>query len=157
MYHALYNRQPALDMAPPYMLTYAHNRLTCSPGTPPTDTSLPASSASLPALQLCSWGHGGATQTWMIHQNTILPCGWKKKCDNPENSLPVKCAAVKTDELSGCCSAGRGWRKAPTTQPEQDPHSGNMPFAELVPKIRNSCREFVYCYILMQHNTVMFI
>lgn len=39
------------------------SRLTCSPGTPPTDTSPPASSTSLPAPPLCSWGHAEATKT----------------------------------------------------------------------------------------------
>lgn len=38
--------------------------LTCSPGAPPTDTSQPASSASLPEPQLCSWDHEEAAQQW---------------------------------------------------------------------------------------------
>lgn len=40
--------------------------LTCSPGTPPTGTSPPASSASRPEPPRCSWGHTTATQPQQV-------------------------------------------------------------------------------------------
>ncbi len=67
------------------------------------------------------------------------------KQTNTEHSLPVWFAALQTDELDGCHSAGRGWRKAPMTQPEKDPHPGKMLFAELGPEQRNSHGEDALC------------
>lgn len=80
----------------------------------------------------------------LIHSEVLINV-WLERIvwHNRGYSLPVRYAAVQTDELSGCCSAGRGGRKAPTTQPEKDPHPGNMPFAELVPEKRNSYKEHV--------------
>lgn len=54
------------NMSTPSPTLSADNSLTCSHGTPPTDTSPPAALASLHAPPLCSWGHTGAAET---HQN----------------------------------------------------------------------------------------
>lgn len=60
------------------------------------------------------------------------------KPTNTQYSLPVRFAAVQTDELNGCCSAGRGRSENPKAQPEKDPHPGTMLFAEPVPEHRHS-------------------
>lgn len=76
---------------------------------------------------------------------TVLNVSFKRavlhnrvKPTNIQYSLPGRFAAVQTDELNGCCSAGRGWSENPMAQPEKDPHPGIMLFAEPVPEYRHS-------------------
>lgn len=45
-------------------------------------------------------------------------------------------AAVQTDELNDCCSAGQGWRRNPRTQPERGPHPERTLSAEPGPEHR---------------------
>lgn len=45
---------------------------------------------------------------------------------------------MQTDELNGSCSAGRGWRKNPMTQPERGLHPERTLSAEPDPERRHS-------------------
>lgn len=62
------------------------------------------------------------------------------------DSLPAECAAEQTDELNGCCSAGRGWSKTPAIQPERGLHPKMMPSAELVPEKKSRRRDRASSY-----------
>lgn len=73
-----------------------NNRLTCYPGSPPTDTFPPPSSVSQPGPPLCSWGHEEATHK-------------QDDCESGNTLEPAAAAAAAG--VYGQRINGHGWTK----------------------------------------------